>query len=401
MDKPDSVSHAVVCLWSCVAVYLSAMAISFIVAPRLAPTVYFFSPLCAGLAAVGIGRGKRIAARILNVLGSVYAVVAVMICLHFLLQWHRTDTGEAFFWFVVYAISSGLWIAAIWLMNLKEATEFFRRQSESSKPESITKNGLTTIVCPYCQTKCEGSPDLIGKGVDCPSCGKRFVVRGDNHVVWSKQRVVGLAIAFAVILSMGVGILIGARATSDESRKTDNLAEDIAPPNPRHEVKQDFLSALTDEIPTAKNVPKQNNKEGPQHAVVNDLTNIKERESDQFVLSCCVTVETLMSRGSGLLYRLPNGNLFVITCRHVIEDGYFVSIKDINGRTINLRTNANEVSINQNVEAFLANDRDMALVFVEEPRFPFGCLMNPRARSPCQSDKRSIVMGIAKGLALL
>ena len=78
----------------------------------------------------------------------------------------------------------------------------------------------------------------------------------------------------------------------------------------------------------------------------------------------CVLIETLTGKGSGVLYRLPNGNLFVITCRHVVEDGYCMIIKDVNGRTY-------EPAINDTgfCRVFFANDRDMALIRITEPEY--------------------------------
>ena len=82
------------------------------------------------------------------------------------------------------------------------------------------------------------------------------------------------------------------------------------------------------------------------------------------VIDKCVLIETLVGKGSGLLYRTPNGKLFVITCRHVVEDGYCMVIKDVNGRIFEPYINSAEQA-----DVYFSKDRDMALIHVVEPDY--------------------------------
>lgn len=95
---------------------------------------------------------------------------------------------------------------------------------------------------------------------------------------------------------------------------------------------------------------------------LNLLVALADQATDN-VIDKCVLIETLVGRGSGLLYRLPNGNLFVITCRHVIEDGYCMVIKDVNGRAFKPIVNDKG-----QCEVFFAKDRDMALARIIDPK---------------------------------
>ena len=365
MDKPDSISRAAACLWACMSVYLLVMAISFIAAPNLSPTAYFFSPLCAGLTAAGVNRGNRIAAKVVNVLGSVYSVISVVVCLLAGGQWFQTGSGEAFFWFIVDSVLSGLWITSVWMLNREESKGFLRHRTEMGSARDVSRKSHTTISCPFCRTQFEELPDLINGGVNCPSCGKRFVVRSDNHVMWSKQRIVGIAIAVVIVLAMGAGYLAGTWKSSNKDVEESELVDCT---EPSREVFEDSLAVLERDSPDAKKRPPVlNNREESQHVILPDLTATRKNEWDPFVLSSCVVVETLTSHGSGLLYQLPNGNLYIITCRHVIEDGYFVIVRDTNGRIIDLDVEKGKFELFQNIKAFVAKDRDLALIQVKRP----------------------------------
>lgn len=142
MKKPRSVSRTILFLWLCVATYVSAMLLSMGLAPNVVPTGFLFSPLCAGLVAIGFAKRIRIAASALNILGTVYAAISVFIALGAVAKGMESNAFDIVFWCVVYAIVSVCWIVSICSANSNSSRMWFSKAEIAPKPteESFAEN---------------------------------------------------------------------------------------------------------------------------------------------------------------------------------------------------------------------------------------------------------------------
>ena len=119
--------------------------------------------------------------------------------------------------------------------------------------------------------------------------------------------------------------------------------------------------------------------------VVMNAPKIVPVAKDDIIIKSCVTIQSLSGDGSGFFCQIGD-NIFIVTCKHVVENQPVLVIRDIDGHPLTVK------------EVLIAKDgRDVAYIKFQKPGFQVSPLQYHKDVSSIPIHKRTVSYGDSLG----